>query len=179
MTQALAYANPEVLRWARESVGYTIEDAAEKIGVKRYTLYAVEEGAELLTLRQAEAAAEVYERSLATLLRPEPPQEEEQRAIFRRLPGAPEPPWPPEMRLLVRRIRERQDAAAQIYEELDESPLWPATVARLRRPSDSDLAVRARSMLGSLQSCRSRGGRWTVTRRFGAGETPSRVLGCS
>jgi Zn-dependent peptidase ImmA (M78 family) len=59
---------------------------------------------------------------------PSRPVEEPQEQQFRRLPGAPEPPWPPEMQLLPRRVRERQDAALELYEALDEPPPWPAAV---------------------------------------------------
>lgn len=78
----------------------------------------------MLTLRQAERAAAVYDRPLAALFMPAPPEEEAQEAQFRRLPGAPPPPWPPEMQLLVRRVAERQEAAAELYELLQESPPW-------------------------------------------------------
>jgi hypothetical protein len=57
----------------------------------------VEAGNELMTLRQAETAADVYDRPLAALFLPAPPEEEPQDVQFRRLPGAPEPPWGPEI----------------------------------------------------------------------------------
>jgi len=66
----LAYVTPETLKWARESIGYDVVEAAGKVGVQMWQLMAAEEGAELLTLRQAERAARVYERPLATLFLP-------------------------------------------------------------------------------------------------------------
>ena len=125
MATTLAHVTPEVLRWARESVGYELEDAAARIGVKPEKLEGAEAGDLMLTLRQAERAAKVYDRPLAALFMPAPPEEEAQEAQFRRLPGAPPPPWPPEMQLLVRRVSERQEAAVELYHALDEAPLWP------------------------------------------------------
>jgi Zn-dependent peptidase ImmA (M78 family)/transcriptional regulator with XRE-family HTH domain len=123
---------PEILRWARESIGYALEDAAGKIGVRTEKLALAEQGEQFLTIRQAEKAAHVYERPLAALFLPVPPLEEAQEAQFRRLPGAPEPPWPPKMIALARRVRAKQEAAAELYDLLDEDPPWPEALARLR-----------------------------------------------
>ena len=127
----LAHVTPEVLRWARQSIGYEVEDAAARIGVKPEKLEGAETGDLMLTLRQAEKAAAVYERPLAALFLPEPPREEPQEAQFRRLPGAPAPPWPPEMQALARRVRDRQEAAAELYEALEEEPPWTSAAEEL------------------------------------------------
>jgi Zn-dependent peptidase ImmA (M78 family) len=125
----LAYLTPEVLGWARESVGYSLEVAAQKISVRPEKLADAEAGEVFLTLRQAERAALVYNRPLAALYLPTPPAEEPQEQQFRRLSGAPSPPWPPEMHLLARRVRERQDAALELYDVLDEEPPWAETLS--------------------------------------------------
>ncbi len=151
MPRALAYANPEVLKWARESAGYGVIEAARKIGMQWHRLEMVEEGLDLLTLRQAETAADVYERPLAALFLESPPDEPPPEAQFRRLPGAPKPPWSSDMRLLARRIRRRQEAATELYEYLEESPPWKAVVRRVRRVrrhAPADLAELARRLLG-------------------------------
>ncbi len=132
MATTLAHLTPEVLRWARESVGYELEDAAARIDVRPERLEGAEAGDLMLTLPQAERAAEVYDRPLAALFMPAPPEEEAQEAQFRRLPGAPPPPWPPEMQLLVRRVSERQEDAVELYEALDEAPPWPKVTDDLR-----------------------------------------------
>jgi Zn-dependent peptidase ImmA (M78 family)/transcriptional regulator with XRE-family HTH domain len=144
----LAYVTPEVLRWARESTGYSLKEAARKIGVHAWRLELAEQGDDLLTLRQAEKAAETYERPLAALFLPEPPNEEPQEQQFRRLPGAPNPPWPPEMQLLVRRIRDRQDAALELYDALEEPPLWPDSARSLVAVNREQLPAKAREALG-------------------------------
>lgn len=120
-----AVVTPSSLRWARESLGLTLDEAAIRIRVvTAKKLRAAEMGDEYLTMRQAEAVARVYERPLAALFLPEPPDEEPPEAQFRRLPGAPELPWPPEMVSLVRRIRSRQQAAVDLYDALDEEAPW-------------------------------------------------------
>lgn len=155
-----AYVTPEVLRWARESTGYSVQDAASKIGIRWWRLEAAEQGVDLLTLRQAEKAAAAYERPLATLFLPAPPYEEPQEAQFRRLPGAPRPPWPPDMQLLTRRVRERQAAAAELYDLLEESPRWQeaahlfdgAEVASLPRLAREALGVSREEQVGWAES---------------------------
>ncbi len=61
MAATLAYVNPEVLRWAREAMGYTTHEAASELRVDTWKLEAAEQGYELLTLRQAEKLAAVYD----------------------------------------------------------------------------------------------------------------------
>jgi transcriptional regulator with XRE-family HTH domain len=120
----VAHIKPEVLRWARESAGFSLRRAADAIGVEKWRLELTEDGGELLTLRQAERAAEVYERPLAALFMPQVPEEDDQEVQFRRLPGTPEPPWGPEVQLAARRVTERQQIALEIYEDPDEAPPW-------------------------------------------------------
>lgn len=119
-----AHIHPAVLRWARESAGYDLDQAASKARLSPKKLAAAEEGEALLTLRQAEEAARAFRRPLAVLFLSKPPVEEPIENQFRRLPDAPAPPWPPEMRLLARAIAERQAAAEHLLDELEQSAPW-------------------------------------------------------
>jgi Zn-dependent peptidase ImmA (M78 family) len=138
---------PSVLRWARESAGLQTHEVATEMRLHTWQIEAAEQGDELLTLPQAEKLAHLCERPLAALFMPEPPMEEPLEAQFRRLPGAPELPWPPAMRKLARRIRARQDAAAEILDLLEDESPWLRVRSRLQhRPSDG-LPAELRSML--------------------------------
>jgi Zn-dependent peptidase ImmA (M78 family)/transcriptional regulator with XRE-family HTH domain len=148
VAKASANVNPAVLKWARESVGFDLVDAAKKIGTSPEKLLAAESGRAKLTLRQAEKAADAYERPLAMFFMSEPPVEPSQEAHLRQLPDAPPPPWPPEMVLLTRRIHERQDAANELLELLDETPNWPEFSSRIAAAPVSTLPSVAREMLG-------------------------------
>ncbi len=123
--EARARLNPALLRWARESAGYSLEEAAKAIGVSAERLIAAEAGSWQITLRQAEKAAHRYERPMATFYLPEPPHEETAAKQYRRLPDSPPPPWPKELRSLARRVRERQSDTVELYELLEEPPPWP------------------------------------------------------
>jgi len=147
-TPTVAHIEPEVLKWARESAGYTTRRAADKIGLEKWQLEMIEGGGDLLTLRQAEMAAAVYERPLAALFLPNPPAEEPQEVQFRRLPGTPEPPWGPEIQLTARRVERRQQAALELYEAVEEPPPWPDVSRQLVGVPRDSLATQVRSMLG-------------------------------
>jgi Zn-dependent peptidase ImmA (M78 family) len=131
---ARAHTTPSVLRWARETAGYSLEAAARKAKVREQALLAAENGDHLLTLRQAQAAAEAYGRSLATLMRAQPPDEPTTETRFRRLRDAPEPPWSPDLIRLEREIRDRQEAAADLYRALGEEIPWHEARRRLQLP---------------------------------------------
>lgn len=109
----------------------------------------------MLTMRQAERAAKAYGRPLAALFASEPLQEEPQQAQFRRLPGAPEPPWPSAMIGLARRVRERQDAAADLHELLEEPPAWPESRDALNVPPDRAASVLRQTLGISFEEQRS------------------------
>ena len=144
----VAHIQPAVLRWARDSAGYSLRQAADKIGVEKWYLELAESGGELLTLREAERAAEAYERPLAALFVPSPPDEEPQEVQFRRLPGTPEPPWGPEIQLVARKVTERQLTALDIYEVMEEPPPWLSYVEQFAAVESPDLAARTRKLLG-------------------------------
>lgn len=142
-----AVVTPSALRWARESSGFSIEEVAKRLNVSPEKLARAEAGDDFLTLRQAETAARMFERPLAALFVPEPPQEESPEAQFRRLPGTPPPPWPRELRTLARRIHARQIAATELYGLLEEEPPWREVELRFEE-EPNQLAARLRDALG-------------------------------
>jgi transcriptional regulator with XRE-family HTH domain len=67
--------NPAVLRWARETSGATIEDAAKRLRVPPSAFSRWEAEKASLTLTQARSLASYFKRPLAAFLLPEPPRE--------------------------------------------------------------------------------------------------------
>lgn len=117
--------SPTVLRWARESSGLTVEQAAERLRLRPERLQAAEIDADAgLTLNQARKAARAYGRPFAVLFLSSPPKEERPSVQFRRFRDAPPWPWPPAMIRLARRIQQIQDDAAQLMGLLGETPRW-------------------------------------------------------
>ena len=72
----LALANPIILKWARENIGYRIEEAAKKIGISNpEKLKKAEEGTEHLTINQLRNAAKVYRRPFPIFFLESPPRD--------------------------------------------------------------------------------------------------------
>lgn len=98
-----------VLEWARTSMGYTMEQAAKKIGVPSEKYEAWEKGDKLPTYKQLEDLAEkVYNRPLAILLLTEPPKEASIQKDFRNLSNSEITDFSPEIRLALRRAKRYQ-----------------------------------------------------------------------
>lgn len=68
MVTDLAPVTPDVLRWARESVGATVEDAAKRAGVSAERIRAREAGEAEPTVAKLRALAKLYQRAFAGLL---------------------------------------------------------------------------------------------------------------
>ncbi len=147
MATVRAHTNPALLRWARVTAGYSVEDASHRLGINEGRLDAAESGLHLLTLKQAHKAAALYGRPLALLFADEPPNELSVEAKYRRLRGAPAPPWSPQMVALEREVRERQEATVEIYDALGEAPPWREASARLGAADRVPSAEEVRTVL--------------------------------
>lgn len=66
---------PPTLIWARETAGYSLDEAAKKVGVRPRRLIEWEEGVRSPSMPQARQLARVYRRPLAILFRREPPRD--------------------------------------------------------------------------------------------------------
>lgn len=78
--------NPTVLKWARESSGVPIEDAAKRLKVSPAAFSRLEAEKGALTLTQARTLASYFKRPLAAFLLPSPPPEPGPPRDFRTLP---------------------------------------------------------------------------------------------
>lgn len=79
--------NPEILRWARQKAGYSLEDVARAFGKKPEEIEMWEKGEEFPTYTQLDKIAYVlYKRPLALFFFPEPPDESDPKQSFRTLP---------------------------------------------------------------------------------------------
>lgn len=70
-----------MLTWAREEVGYSIEQAAEAIGVSTETLQAAEDGKRPLTLNQLRKASEQYDFPFGYFYLSQPPYEKSYKPV--------------------------------------------------------------------------------------------------
>jgi len=116
--------NPEILEWARETAGLSLEEAAQAIELNEargvpgpQRLAALESGKEEpsrpLLLRMAKA----YRRSLLVFYLEKPPKIGDRGKDFRTLPGGEPPLFNPVLDALIRDIRARQGLIRSLLED--------------------------------------------------------------
>ncbi len=138
----LASIKPDLLRWARDTVGLSLEAAADKLKVKPEQLARWEAGDLPPTVPQLRKAADVYKRPLALFFLPAPPTQPELPHDFRRVPGIEVPPLSPELLREMRRARRRRAIALELLADLGQPvPEFPLRAAL----GDEIEAVAARS----------------------------------
>jgi Zn-dependent peptidase ImmA (M78 family)/transcriptional regulator with XRE-family HTH domain len=136
---------PEVLIWARETAGLSVEAAAKKLGVSANRLTEFEQGTREPTRNQIVAMAKRYYRPLVTFYLSKKPTDAKRPEDFRSLPDHPPPGSEALVAALVRDVSSRQYLVKSALEELDEHDVLPfvgsvkiadgaeATVAYLQR----------------------------------------------
>lgn len=121
--------NPDVLRWARETRGLTVEEVVRKLDRRRVdsaTVEAWERGDESPTYLQLERLAYVvYRRPLALFFFPSPPEETKPEDAFRTLPD-----------------QEIQRLAPRVFDILRDAQVFQIDVAELcdrRSPAENHI----------------------------------------
>ncbi len=143
----LASIKPDLLRWARDTVGLSLEAAADKLKVKPEQLARWEAGDLPPTVPQLRKAADVYKRPLALFFLPAPPTQPELPHDFRRVPGIEVPPLSPELLREMRRARRRRAIALELLADLGlPIPEFPLRAA-LGEDTEA-VAARSREWLG-------------------------------
>jgi len=105
--------NPEIIKWARESAGWSIEEIASKLKTSIENYKKIESGIKKPTYRQLELLSKNFKRPLSVFFLPRPPQEEPIASSFRILPKA-ENLYSKEFRLALRRARYYQSVAKEL-----------------------------------------------------------------
>jgi Zn-dependent peptidase ImmA (M78 family) len=107
-----------------------------------------ESGESLPTVRQLRIAAHVYKRAIGLLFLPEPPEEDELKAMrdFRRVPDPEDRTLSPALRLEIRLARERRQEAIELLSELGEPVSEVSEAASLTEDPD-EVGARIRRIL--------------------------------
>src|SRR5262245_34854223 len=117
-----ALVKGELLVWARESAGFTIDEAAKKASVPGPKLVLWEADITHPSIAQLRKLANVYKRPLAVFYLPEAPRGFDVLRDFRRLPGEVAGRRSPELRRAIRQVELRRQATAELYAELEGEP---------------------------------------------------------
>lgn len=119
--------NPEILIWARQSAGLTVEDAAEKLNFTSSVrssaaekLAAMEAGEKQPTRNQLSAFANAYKRPLLTFYLSEPPKKGQRGQDFRQAPDTRGPRANAMLDALLRDVKARQEMVRDILVDEDD-----------------------------------------------------------
>jgi len=110
--------NPDVLKWARESSGISIEDVAKRFGRSADFIEKWEDGGKKPTIKILEDLASFYKRPLAALFLPEPPKEPSLPNDFRLFRDTTKTTLASKSRIAIRRARRLRDLAMELSEDL-------------------------------------------------------------
>ena len=141
--------NPDILRWARETAGLSLENAAQQIklnaahgasGADR--LRAIEAGEQELSRSLLARMAERYRRPLITFYLPHPPAIGDRGEDFRRAPGAPPIDFDPRLDALLRDVRNRHEIVRTFLKEEEAQPLaFVGSLAGSKSPAEIANAI--------------------------------------
>lgn len=135
-TSRVVGVQPSVLRWARTTCGYTIEEAARKIGREASEVSAWENGVTAPTYAQLEALAyDVYRRPIAVFYLPSPPDSDDVLVEFRSAPTALRSSLRPSTRFRVRHARALQLSLVELH--AGKNPQREPIFRALRATSDA------------------------------------------
>jgi len=118
--------NPQILTWARDTAGLSVDEAAAALGFKdardrtaAERLQAMESGNEEPSHSVLLNMARVYHRSLLVFYLSEPPRTGDRGQDYRRAPGAQPPEYDPTLDALIRDIRGRQGIVKDLLEQTE------------------------------------------------------------
>jgi Zn-dependent peptidase ImmA (M78 family)/DNA-binding XRE family transcriptional regulator len=119
---AEAIITPEVLTWARETVGFSEDDLAAKLKVEVDAVHAWERGSERPSIAKLKQIANILKRPLAVFYLPTKPQDMRPPKDFRGLIPGHAGTFSPQLSVELRLAEARREDALALLEELEEEP---------------------------------------------------------
>lgn len=110
--------NPDVLKWARQSMGASTASVAERLDTSVDAVNDWETGRKRPTIRTLERLAAYLKRPLAAFFLPAPPEELPMPRDFRVLPGAEGRTLSTKTRLAIRKARRLQSIATELMQAM-------------------------------------------------------------
>ena len=156
--------NPEIIVWARETAGLTIDDAATRVGFSGSSvssaadkLTAIEDGWREPTRPQLLKMADTYRRPLLTFYLSRPPAKSDRGADFRTLRGETSVGDDALLDALLRDIRARQSMIRSVLEDEEEAIELPFVGSHSVSDEIHEVLTSLRNLLGiELQDYRSK-----------------------
>lgn len=144
------WLNPDVLRWAREWRGRTLEEAAARAKKDVNVIEAWERGERVPTVRQARDLAAYYGRPFLELLLPEPPELPEPVSLpdYRLHRGMQTPSEDRELQMIEEWAATQRINALDLYAEIGEPPpVFPESLFANLKDRPNIAAARVREAL--------------------------------
>ena len=117
-----ALVKPELLVWARESAGLSVDRAAALAGIDAMTLQEWEQGHDVPSIAELRKLGEVYKRPIAVFFLSKQPRRFDAQREFRRLAGVLPGKESPELLLALRWAIFRREAAVELHRLSGEAP---------------------------------------------------------
>lgn len=136
-TEAVAGVQPALMKWARQSLGMSVEDVAARLKRPIDEVNAWEAGSSAPTYPQLEKLAyDIYKRPLAVFFLPFPPEEAAPEREFRSLPAADLQTLLPDTHLRIRRAHAYQLALKELFDNRNpvEELIWRHVILKLDAP---------------------------------------------
>lgn len=144
---AEALINPELLLWARDTSGLTIEEAASRIKVSAARLQEWESGESRPTVKQLREAARVYKRPFAAFYLPEPPKGFRVPHDYRTVGDSGSVRMSPELMFALRRARFLREVALELEKDSEHQTFDLLGAASINDDIEG-VAYRVRTTLG-------------------------------
>ena len=147
--------NPRILSWARETAGLSVEEAAEKLGLKTTTkasaaekLLQVEDGFRPISHGLLAKAVSTYRRPLVAFYLSQPPPRGERGEDFRTVAGAASPRNDAMLDALLRGVRARQQMLRELLIADDDARPLPFVASCQIGQGAPTVAASIRATLG-------------------------------
>jgi len=138
---------PDVLKWAREAMGFDVPTAAKKLSIKPTLVSDWEQKEQPISIARLRKVANVYKRSLAVFLLPNAPHVATFPPDFRTLDSVKTDTLSPETRLAIRKAQRNREFFIELLESLNQK-YKRADVSFSLEDSPSDLAAKFRKKVG-------------------------------
>lgn len=141
--------NPALIKWARETAGFSIADAAARLNISEEQLATFEkiDADDAPSIPQLRKMATLFKRPLAVFFMAEPPTGFQVLRDLRRLPGSGMRHYSPALQMEIRASNERRELALELASEIDEQyPKFELAASLDENPEI--VGARIRSALG-------------------------------
>jgi Zn-dependent peptidase ImmA (M78 family)/transcriptional regulator with XRE-family HTH domain len=142
-----ALVEPDILRWARDTAGLSVDEAAHSLQTQPERVQAWEDGAAHPSMAQLRRMATTYRRLLSDFYLPRRPEDDPLPHDFRRLPGEVAFRYSKALRYQLRQARQRRALALDLAADIDTE--IPALTGRLQLGGDTEATgAKLRELLG-------------------------------